>query len=878
TQNNPNNDSVERQDVAIDRFKSDVWDKLTEIKVPHLHKQHCILVEYLIEIFSIQEQIKHRDPRKEDLSSILELLIKVNDFVQLHLREEEEFLDQISFPEVTNHKIAHKKFIARFDKIKALATNDPVSYISDLFLLIYSWLFEHINSQDTKYSEFYVQKPMAEDFPSDGYLLEAIMKSAIDGIVIFDKAGKILKFNTSAERMFEYNASEVIGRNLSTLMPSPYREQYDKNLEKYLTTGKVKMMDTISEIVGIKRSGTTLPLELSVSELRGSGAPYFIGIMHDITNRKRQEEEIIKSRDNLEQMVLERTSELAEKIKANEKANAELQLAAKVFDNAGEAILITEPDGTVISVNQAYLDITGFDYADIIGENPRIAQSGQHDKEFYSSMWHTLSTEGIWRGEIWDKKKSGQVYPKQLTITELRDQDGELKNYIGIFSDITNIKETEKKLEELAYYDTLTRLPNRKLFNIRLEHDIRTAERKEQLLALLFIDLDKFKHVNDSLGHAAGDKLLINVAERLTQCVRKTDTVSRLGGDEFTVILTDVEGEENIAHICEKIIKSLQTPFVLSGQQAFIGASIGISMFPQDGNDIAPLTKHADIAMYKAKHGGRGIYKFFSQKMNKSIQRVIKLESNLKKAIQEEQFKVFYQAKVDSVCEQVIGMEALVRWEHPERGIIPPNEFIPVAEESGLIDQIGLQVMKIACRDTVLLNEDGFGPLKVAINLSGRQFNKPDELIETISDTIKETNLSPENIELEITESMIMGDVEESLVVMKQIRELGISIALDDFGTGYSSLNYLKKFPIQTLKTDRSFIMDIPDSEEDVAIVSAIISLAKNLKMSVVAEGVETKRQLAFLEDLGAMTIQGYYYSRPLPFNEFRDFLKNWNL
>ena len=871
--------------AATARFKDDIWGKLTEIKVPHLHAQHCRLVEYLITVYEMMEKFKGGRVTEDDASNLDLTLANIQDYVIHHLVDEEEFLERIAFPETDKHKLSHTRFKNKFTQLGERMQGGELQYVNDLFFFIYSWLFEHINSQDTRYSEFYVQMPLAKDFPSKDYLLDTIMKSAVDGIIIINDQGIILQFNRAAEQLFGYDASEVIGKNISALMPAPHSAEHDSHIASYMTTQEPHIIGSSREVIGLKNDGTTFPMQLSVSVFQGEGATYFTGILHDITQQKKHEAEILRSRDLLEERVRERTRELEtinfelkDKIAANERAQAELELAAKVFDNAGEAILITDTNANIISVNQAYLDITGHAYDDVIGQNPRIGKSGRHDQEFYREMWQTLLVTGKWRGEIWDCRKDGEQYPKLLTITAVKNSDGDVKNYVGIFSDISMAKENERKLEELAYYDTLTKLPNRKLFNIRLDHDLETAKRSKRFLAVLFIDLDKFKKVNDTLGHAAGDELLVQVAKRLNDTVRAADTVARIGGDEFTVILANVEKEENVAQISKNIIYKLQQPFDIAGKEASIGASIGIGMFPQDGSNSEELLKNADIAMYQAKNCGRGVYKFFMPAMNALTQHFLQMENNMKKAIIAEQFKVFYQPKVDHSQNRIIGMEALVRWEHPEHGLVPPNEFIPLAEDTNLIIPIGVQVLKIACRDTVLWKSSFSDSLKVAVNISARQLQQASELIATIKNTLIETQLSPENIELEITESMLMENVDETIETLKKFRDMGISIAMDDFGTGYSSLSYLKKLPIKTLKIDRAFIKDIPHSEDDVAIVSTIISLAQNLKMDLVAEGIENQEQIKFLQERGCHVIQGYFYSPPLPSTKFDQYLKGWKL
>ncbi|MBF0588406.1 MAG: EAL domain-containing protein [Magnetococcales bacterium] len=722
-------------------------------------------------------------------------------------------------------------------------------------------------------------------FKDSSALFDAIMQSAVDGMVIIDQRGVVLAFNRSAEKLFGYKAEEVTGQNVSMLMPSPFREGHDGYLERYIATGRRIIVGTIREVTGRRKDGFQFPLELSVSEFRSEGCIFFSGILHDITERKDDERALQEARTQLEERVRKRTEQLEhvnerlqQRLEEESRMAAELRLASKVFENAGEAILITDENARVISVNDAYVRITGFDRDQIIGRNPRIAKSGRHDKSFYKAMWDGLRESGKWSGEIWDRRDNGEIYPKWLTITVVRNEADEVSNYVGIFTDISEAKQVEERLQQLAYYDSLTNLPNRKLFSERLEHDLETALRHKKRLALMFIDLDRFKYVNDTFGHAVGDELLVEVSKRLRGCVRKADTVARLGGDEFTVILTDVGREEHAAQVAGNIITQLQKPIHVAGEELLIGASIGISLHPQDGENAETLVKHADIAMYQAKKGGRGIFKFFMEEMNAWTRHQITLEAKLKRAVERNEFTVFYQPKVDQMAGKVVGMEALVRWEHPEHGVVSPGEFIPLAEETGMIIPIGVQVLTEACHQAKRWLDAGFGSLRVAVNLSARQLSQRDEFRQTLEAVLEDTGLPPEMLEIEVTESMIMQDVDHTIKTLQGLTEMGMHLAMDDFGTGYSSLSYLKRFPIDTLKIDRSFVRDTPADPDDVAIVSAIISMARSLNLCVVAEGVETREQLVFLKNLGCSIIQGYHFSPPLPSDKFEDYLRKFSM
>ncbi len=488
-------------------------------------------------------------------------------------------------------------------------------------------------------------------------------------------------------------------------------------------------------------------------------------------------------------------------------------------------------------------------------------------------MWRQIKEFGSWSGEVWDRRKNGEIYPKWLIINAIASEDGITTGYVGIFSDLSEQKKAEKKLEDLSFYDSLTHLPNRVLFRDRLSVGISIAKRDKHQLAVLLIDLDRFKIINDSLGHNVGDELLEMIAQRFLTLGRESDTVARLGGDEFAVLLPELSHAEDASVVAQNFIDSLQEPFCLEGHCINIGTSIGISIFPCDGVDVDGLIKHAELALYKAKEHGRNHYQYFSQELQEAVNDQLEMEDEMRQAILNQQFTLFYQPKISLTTNKITGMEALVRWVHPEKGLIPPDKFIPLAEETGLMIPLGEWILETACRETADWSKRFDDSLVVAINLSAKQFQSAG-LLELIEKILNKYQLRAKNIELEITESCVMEDVKGALKTMKAFRKHGLKLAIDDFGTGYSSLSYLKNFPISTLKIDRSFVMELTSDSDDAAIVEVIILLARKLGLDVVAEGVETEAQLEFLREQCCQYVQGYFLSRPLPAEEFELFLQ----
>jgi diguanylate cyclase (GGDEF)-like protein/PAS domain S-box-containing protein len=550
----------------------------------------------------------------------------------------------------------------------------------------------------------------------------------------------------------------------------------------------------------------------------------------------------------------------------------ELELAAQVFEQSRQCMVITDPEGVILRINKYFTEVTGYTPEEAIGKTPRVLKSNKHDTAFYESLWKRLIEDGEWMGEIWNRKKNGDGFACLLNISSVRDTSGKILNYIGINEDITEQKLSSERIYHLAHYDILTGLPNRRLFNDRFSHALQQAERHKKLLAILLLDLDNFKKVNDTLGHQAGDMLLQMVSERIINCLRKLDTVARLGGDEFVILLEDINEAIDVKRISQKIIDAVSEPIMLEGSRTHIGVSIGACVFPEDGLDIMTLFKNADTAMYRAKGAGKNRCQFFDADMAQQAIKRLSIESDLRDAIPDELF-LLYQPQASILSNRIIGVEALVRWHHPQRGIISPNEFIPIAEEIGKINQLGEWVLWTACRQAARWYHENGLSLRIAVNISAQQLVQSN-FVDTVENIIRDCRIPPSMLELELTESMLMSNLEESIALFHRLKKIGLSIAMDDFGTGYSSLSYLKKLPIDRLKIDRSFISDIPGDKDDVAIIRTIIAMARRLNLSVIAEGVEHAYQADFLADEGCEEFQGFALARPISAEEVTSFIE----
>ncbi|MGG6431687.1 putative bifunctional diguanylate cyclase/phosphodiesterase [Anoxybacillus sp. D401a] len=551
-----------------------------------------------------------------------------------------------------------------------------------------------------------------------------------------------------------------------------------------------------------------------------------------------------------------------------------LAIAYTIIQEADEGIIVTDENGHILLANPAFETVTGYTQEEVLGRKTNILRSGLHDRTFYENMWETLRDHGIWKGEIWNKRKNGELFVEWLTIKAICDATGKPTHYVAIFSDVTQHKRTMEQLARLSNYDVLTNVPNRQLFTKRLQHLLDVARRYNQQLAILFLDLDRFKYINDELGHYMGDILLKKVANRLKKLLRTKDTLARIGGDEFVVILPKIKDVQEAITMAERMIESLQVPFMLNGEDVYISTSIGISMYPNDGDDEETLLRRADRAMQKAKESGRNRFELYTAKLDYQSE-VVTLENYLRKAMERNELSVYYQPIVNMKTKKIEVIEALMRWKQPNSGFVSPAQFIPLAEETGLIVPMTKWLFEQACIHMKAIHQ--FAPhMKIGVNISAVHFQQ-DDFVEQLSMIVNENDVPPRCFKLELTESTIMPNAEESVQKLVKLKQCGFKLAIDDFGTGFSSLSYLHRFPIDILKIDQSFIRRLSLYSDDATIVSTIIMMAHNLHLAVVAEGVETEQQYAFLEEQRCDFAQGYYISKPMPFDELQPFIQEWD-
>ncbi len=661
--------------------------------------------------------------------------------------------------------------------------------------------------------------------------LLSIMNNSTALITLKDLAGRYEFVNRQFEETFGVKAADLIGKTDASIFPGRIADEFrSKELEVVRIKKAVEHEEEL-----VLASGSHALLSIRFPLLDADGVAYGICTQStDITARKH--------------------------------AELQLKLAARVFDRSSEGIMVTDAQQTILTINDAFTTVTGYTAEEVIGETPRILNSGRHPGEYYREMWDCLQAHGWWQGEIWNKRKSGEIYPEWLTINIVHDSNGEVVNYIGIFSDITIVKDSQRRVEFLATHDELTCLPNRTLFYDRMRQAIIRAERQKSTFAILFIDLDNFKFVNDSLGHDSGDELLREIAQRLRISTRAMDTVARFGGDEFALLIEDATAPD-ASLTAERIREALLQPVVLGKQEIHASASIGICLYPADGTEPQQLLKNADTAMYQAKESGKSTHQFFTNDFRRMADDRLQLETGLRRAIDTHELELYYQPQIDLVSGSLIGLEALVRWNHPNEGIISPDRFIPVAEKSRLIDKLGDWVLREACRQTAHWLELGMNIPNVSINISAEQFRRGN-LVETLRILLDQYHLPAQRITLELTESALAEDAEFVLDVLKQLKLLGFKLSIDDFGTGYSSLAYLRRYPLDELKIDRQFIDEVVINGDDRAITQTILAMADALKLSVVAEGVETREQATTLRELGSQHCQGYLFAKPMPADE----------
>ncbi len=665
--------------------------------------------------------------------------------------------------------------------------------------------------------------------------LQATLDAIPDLLFEMDLEGRFHAVHAQERDLLAAPADTLQGRSISDVLPPEVSQMAFEAMREARAKGISKGHQYALDLPQGRRH-----FELSIATKPGSNGRHFVMVARDITDRKQ--------------------------------AMVDLQLAAQVFQQSHEAYVITNARQEILQVNPAFVRITGYTAEEAIGQTPKLLSSGRQHPEFYREMWHQLEHTGHWEGEIWNRRKNGEIYPEWLSITRVSNDEGTTTHFISNFSDWSQRKSQEDKIRNLAYYDSLTGLANASLVKDRAEHDLQQARRSGKPLALLFIDLDHFKNINDSLGHRAGDSLLVQVGMRLTEFLRQQDTAGRISGDEFAVVMpgTDADGA---AHIAQSLLQHLSLPYVVGETELHITPSIGIALYPGDGENFESLHRCADTAMYRAKKDGRNGFCFFTADMQAQSMRHLQLENALRRAMEREELSLHYQPQVSLATGRVVGVEVLLRWNHHELGPISPAEFIPVAENSGLILPIGEWVLRTATRQMKAWLDRGYPAMLLAVNLSAVQFRQA-HLPGLVRQILEESGLPDGTLELELTESVAMGNAQKAIEMMEALHRSGTLMSVDDFGTGYSSLSYLKRFNAYKLKIDQSFVRDIPNDPEDASIVTAIIQMAHSLGMVTIAEGVETQAQHDFLRQRGCDEIQGYLISRPLPAKDFEAFME----
>lgn len=666
--------------------------------------------------------------------------------------------------------------------------------------------------------------------------LKATLNAIPDLMFDLDIEGRYYGFHAADPGKLIIPGDQLTGRTVHDVMPP---EAADAVVSALREAQKAGASHGTQIHLPIQNGSYCFELSVAPKQIVKGKLPRFIVLSRDITDRKRAEQE--------------------------------LHIAATAF-NSQEGMIITDEQHTILRVNRAFTEVTGYEAHEAIGKRPNLLQSGRHDGAFYRAMMDALARNRHWQGEIWNKRKNGEIYPEWLSITTVLNDQGKITNYVAAFTDITQRKQAEADIHTLAFYDALTGLPNRRLLHDRLDQALLTHKRRHKLGAVMFIDLDNFKTLNDTKGHDVGDALLIEVGSRLKNCVREVDTVARLGGDEFIIILEDLgtdrqEAAQNAEHVGEKIVAALNQPYPLQDADYQGSASVGVSLFNHEDRCADDLLKRADLAMYQAKESGRNALCFFDPEIQKALYAQAALEAELRCAVEQEQFELYYQMQTHR--SELTGAEVLLRWHHPENGLVPPGQFIPIAEQSGLIVAIGSWVLKTACAQLKRWDSDPLlSQLTLSVNVSAKQFGQND-FVSEVESVLHRTGANPKRLKLEITESSVLIDVDDTAEKMAQLKQLGISFAIDDFGTGYSSLLQLKKLPVDQLKIDRSFVRDLTVDSDDLTIVQAIIALAHNLGIEIIAEGVETEAQRQCLEERQCDHFQGFLFGRPVPLSEF---------
>lgn len=671
-----------------------------------------------------------------------------------------------------------------------------------------------------------------------------ILDTVPEAMLVVDQHGQVVTANRIAHTVFDYPAGTMSGLCVEDLMPDRFHGDHHRHRARFMELPQTSVMGQGREIPAQRSDGSEFPAEIGLASMRMGERLFVVVSVVDISRRKRAEEE---------------------------------QRVAAIAFESQSGMMVSDPQGVILRVNQAFIRLTGYSAAEAIGRTPRMLRSGRHSPAFYREMWATIIGKGHWQGQIWNRRKSGKIYSEWLTITAVKNSAGKVTHYVSTFSDITQNSEAEAQIHRLAYYDALTQLPNRRLLQDRLGQALATSSRNGLYGAILFLGLDNFKTVNDTRGHDTGDQLLVEVTRRLRLAVREGDTVARLGGDEFVVLLEELSADAEDAaglakQVGEKLSVATSQPCQVNGSELHCTASIGIGLFCMH-ETVEDLLKHADLAMSHAKTSGRNALRFFDPAMQARLDKRSALETELRKALKQGQFQLHYQPQIGTT-DRVVGAETLLRWLHPQHGLVAPADFIPLAEDTGLILPIGHWVLETACAQLEKWAADErTRELMLAVNVSASQFRQAD-FVDQVKEVLDASGANPERLKLELTESLVLDNVEDAIEKMRRLKTLGISFSMDDFGTGYSSLAYLTQLPLDQLKIDRSFVLNLPDNVNDGIIAKTIITMGRSLSLDVVAEGVETEGQREFLERHGCHTYQGYLYSKPLPIRQFEELLK----
>lgn len=668
---------------------------------------------------------------------------------------------------------------------------------------------------------------MINSYPAPEF--QRFIDSFKDHIWVKNQEGIYTHCNQEVEKAWGKKRTEIVGKSDHDLFDSEVAERFEEADRQVLLAGTQLVVEECANEVSTKSKTWLETVKTPILDASGDTIG-IIGMTRNVTNRKAIEDQLV--------------------------------VASTVFENSVEGVIITDPNGIILYVNQAFSEITGYEQPEVIGRNPKFLKSGRHGHDFYRDMWASLMSTGKWKGELWNRRKNGAIYPEYSTVSAVYNNKNEINNFVAVFSDISQQKEQEKDLLRMAYHDPLTDLPNRSRLADQIEQEIIHAKRHEGKFATVFIDVDHFKHVNDSYGHLIGDEVLCEVANRLKRVVREEDTISRIGGDEFVILLPGIRDVNAMTSIVQKLMSIFDFSFELNGAEAFrLTGSMGIALYPDDGNDSDVLLSNADAAMYRAKKT-RNNFAFYTEALTKESESHLRLQVAMHDALEQGGFHLVYQPQIDMTTRKLTGFESLLRWNHPKLGFVSPMEFIPLAEKTGLIHEVGLWVLRRACQQGVVWRDAGYKFGRIAVNVSGHQL-QDEGFVRDVLEVLRQTGLEPKYLELEVTEGFMLNNADVAIASLNRLRKEGIDISMDDFGTGYSSLSYLQQLPLNKLKIDRSFVMNLPNNTHDIAIADAIIALGNALSLKVVAEGVETEEQAQFLVHRGCSQAQGYLFSRP---------------